>query len=183
MVSTRSSFLLYSAYANLVEFDGPLITSLILAGVQSLARTLLPFSTNLTSSLRCLACGVEGAEGALFLPTPGAGDGFLLLVCTSLKPSVLMLAAAMADQASFFFSLTTSLSLLGTGAMVGFRTGTGGGFGAGALGYAAGEFWSGGLFFLGGGVSGFRALVTEAIMHDVSISNSFFSMLSSRTVM
>jgi len=73
VVSTRSSCLLYSAYTNLVVFDARLIASLIFAGVQSLAPTFLPFSTDLTSSLRCLACGVAGAEGALCLPTPGAG--------------------------------------------------------------------------------------------------------------
>ena len=137
VVSTRSSFLLYSAYANLVVFNALLIASLIFAGVQSLAPTLqvLPYSTDLTRSLRCLACGVEGAEGALFLPTPGAGDAFLLLVCTSLKPSVLIPAAAIADQASFFFSLTTSLSFLEAGVVAGFQSGTRVGFGAGGLGY------------------------------------------------
>jgi len=115
VVSTRSSFLLYSAYANLVVFDALLIPSLIFASVQSLAPTLLPFSTNLTNSLRCLTGGVEGVERAVFLPTPGAGGAFLLLVCTSLKPSVLMPATAMADHASFFFSLTASLSFPGAG--------------------------------------------------------------------
>jgi len=158
------------------------VASLILAAVQSLAPTLLPFSTSLTSSLRCLACGVEGAEGALFLPMPGALDALLLLVRTSLKPSVFMPAAAMADQASFFFSLTTSLSLLGAGAMVGFRTGTRGGFGAVALGDATRGFWGGGLFCLGGGIDWFLAFVKEAIMR-VSISNIVFSMLSSMTAM
>jgi len=128
VVSTKSSFLLYSAKANLIVLEALLIASLIFAGVQSLARTLLPFSTDLTSSLRCLACGVEGAEGALLFPTPGARDAFLLLVCTSLKPSVLMPAAAMADQASFFFSLTASMSFLRTGAVAGFRSGTRVGF-------------------------------------------------------
>jgi len=187
VVSTRSSFLLYSAYANLVEFDALLIASLILAGVQSLAPTLLPFSTDLTSSLRCLACGVEGAEGALFsFPTPGAGDAFLLLVCTSLKPSVFMPAAAMADQASFFFSLTSSVFFFGAGVVVGYRTGTRGGFGAGGLG-----FWARGLLVCWGGcwgwplrlaVCGSLALVTEAIMRS-SISAIFFSMLSSRIAM
>jgi len=177
VVSTKSSFLLYSANANLVVFDALLIASLIFAGVQSLAPTLLPFSTDLTSNLRCLAWGVDGAEGALFLPTPGAGDALFLLVCTSLKPSVLMPAAAMADQASFFFSLTSSLSFFGEGAVVGFRTGTRVGFWAGGLG-----FWArgGGLFGLGG--CGFLALVMEAMMR-VSISIIFFSMLSSRTAM
>jgi len=137
VVSTKSSFLLYSANANLVVFDTLLIASLIFAGVQSLAPTLLPFSTDLTSNLRCLACGVDRAEGALFLPTPGAGDALFLLVCTSLKPSVLMPAAAMADQASFFFSLTSSLSFLGGGAAAGFRIGTRVGFWAGGLGFWA----------------------------------------------
>jgi len=135
VVSTRSSFLLNSAYANMVAFDILLIASLIFGGVQPLALTLLPFSTDLTSSLRCLACGIEGAEGALVLPTPGDGDAFLLLVCTSLKPSVLMPAAAMADQASFFFSLTVSLSFPGEGVEMGFRSGTMVGFGVGGLGF------------------------------------------------
>jgi len=177
VVSTRSSFLLYSAYANLVLFEALVIASLIFAGVQSLAPTLLPFSTDLTSSLRCLACGVDGAEGALFFPTPGAGFALLLLVCTSLKPSVLMPAAAMADHASFFFSLTSSLSFPGVGVVVGFRTGTRVGFGAGGLG-----FWARGkgLFCLG--VCGFLALVTE-VMIRASISIIFFSMVSSRTAM
>jgi len=177
VVSTKSSFLLYSANANLVVFDALLIASLIFAGVQSLAPTLLPFSTDLTSSLRCLACGVDGAEGAFFLPTPGAGDTLFFLVCTSLKPSVLMPAAAMADQASFFFSLALSMSFSGAGVAAGFQTGTRAGFGAGDLG-----FWArgGGLFCLG--VCGFLALVTEAIMR-ASISIIFFSMLSSRTAM
>jgi len=177
VVSTKSSFLLYSANANLVVFDALLIASLIFAGVQSLAPTLLPFSTDLTSSLRCLACGVDGAEGAFFLPTPGAGDTFFFLVCTSLKPSVLMPAAAMADQASFFFSSAFSMSFPGAGEAAGFRTGTRVGFGAGGLG-----FWArgGGLLCLG--VCGFLALVTEAIMR-ASISIIFFSMLSSRTAM
>ena len=84
--------------------------SLILAGVQLLVPTLLPFLTGLTRSLRCLACGVEGVEGTLFLPIPGAVDVFVFLVCTSLEPSVLIPAAVMADQASFFFSLTGTLS-------------------------------------------------------------------------
>jgi len=166
-------------------FDAPLIASLIFAGVHSLAPTLLPFSTDLTSCLRCLACGVEGAEGALFLPTPGAGDVFLLLVCTSLKPSVLMPAAAMADQASFFFSLTVSLSFHRAGAAAGFRTGTRLGFGAGGL-----RFWARGFLVCWGvwgkrfglGVCGFLALVTEARMCS-SISDIFFSILSSRIAM
>jgi len=145
VVSTKSSFLLYSANANLVVLDELLIASLIFAGVQSLVPTLLPFSTDSTSSLRCLACGVDGAEGALFLPTPGAGNASLLLVCTSLKPFVLLLAAAMADQASFFFSLTASLFFSGAIAAVGFRTGTRVGFGAGGLGFGARGFlvWGG----------------------------------------
>jgi len=181
VVSTKSSFLLYSANANLVVFDALLIASLIFAGVQSLAPTLLPFSTDLTSSLRCLACGVDGAEGAFLLPTPGAGDTLFFLVCTSLKPSVLMPAAAMADQASFFFSLTASLSFSpGAWVVVGFRTGTRVGFGAeGFWFWARGGGW-GGLPCLGACV--FLALVTEAMMR-VSISNIFFSMLSSRTAM
>ena len=141
VVSTRWSFLLYSTYANLVVFDALFIASLIFAGVQSLAPTLVPLSTDLASSLRYLACGVEGADGALFLPTPGAGDAFLLLVYTSLKLSVLMPAAAMADQASFFFSLTASLSFPGAGGAAGFRTGTRVGLGAGGLGH-----WAWGLF-------------------------------------
>jgi len=159
-----------------------LIASQIFARVQSLALTLLPFSTDLMSSLCCLACGVEGAEGALFFPNPGAQDAFLLLVCTSLKPSVLMRAAAMADQASFFFSLTISLFFSGAGAAAGFRAGTRVGFGAGVLGYwvrgfgACWGFW-GGEFCLG--VCGFLALVMEAIMRS-SISDIFFSILSSR---
>ena len=146
VVSTRSSFLLYSAYVNLVVFDALLIASLIFAGVQSLAPSLIPFSTEFTSSLRCLACGVEWAEGAFLSPTPGAADAFLLLVCTSLKPSVLIPAAAMADQASFFLSLTPSLSFLGAGVVVGFRFETRVGFGAGGLG-----FWARGLLVWWGG--------------------------------
>ena len=138
VVSTKSSFLLYSANANLVVLDALLMASLIFAGVQSLAPTPLPFSTDLTSSLRCLACGVDGAEGAFLFHTPGAGDPFLLLVCTSLKPSVLMPAAPMAAQASFFFSLTASLFFSpGAGVAVEFRTGTRDGFGAGGLGFWA----------------------------------------------
>jgi len=145
VVSAKLSFLLYSANANLVVSDALLIASLIFAGVQSLAPTLLPFSTDLTSSLLCLACGVEGAEGAFLLPTPGAGDAFFFLVCTSLKGSVLMPAAAMADQASFFFSLVFSLSPPGAGVAAGFRTGTRVGFGAGGLG-----FWARGGCFVWG---------------------------------
>jgi len=185
VVSTKSSFLVYSVYANLVVFDALLITSLTFAGMQSLAPTLLPFSTDLTSSLHCLACGVQGAEGAFFLPTPGAGDVFLLLVCTSLKQSVLMPAAAMADQASFFFSFTVSLSFPRAGAAAGFRTGTRAGFGAGGLG-----FWERGFLVCWGvwgrgfglGVCGFLALVTEAMIRS-SISDIFFSMLPSRIAM
>jgi len=179
VVSTKSSFLLYSAKANFVVFDALFIASLIFAGVQSLAPTHLPFSTNLTSSRRCLACGVEGAEGAFFLPIPGAVGAFLFLVCTSLKPSVLIPAAAMADEPSFFFSLTASFSFsLGAGVVPGFRTGTRVGFGAVGFGFSAG---GGGLFCLAV-VCGFLALVTEAMMR-VSISIIFFSMLSSRTAM
>jgi len=167
-----------------VVFDALLIASLIFAGVQSEAPTLLPFSTDFTSSLRCLACGVEGAEGAFF-PIPGAGDAFLLLVCTSLKPSVLMPAAAIADQASFFFSFVSSLLFSGAGVVVGFRTGTGVGFGAGGLG--AGGFlvcWGlgGGRALFGSGGFGFLALVMAVTMRS-SISIIFFSMLSSRIAM
>jgi len=179
VVSTRSSFLLYSAYANLVFVDALLIASLIFAGVQSLAPTLLPFSTDLTSSLRCLTCGVEGAEGALFLPIPGAAGAFFFLVCTSLKPSVLIPAAVMADHVSFFFSLTASFSFsLGAGVVVGFWIATRVGFGAGGLGFWA--LGGGGLFGLG--VCGFLALVMEVMMR-ASISTIFFSMLSSRIAM
>jgi len=182
VVSTWSLFLLYSAYANFVVLDALLIASLIFAGVQSMAPTLLPFSTDLTtSSLRCVACGVEGAEGAFFFPTPGAGDAFLLLVCTSLKPSVLMPATAMADQASLFFFLATALSFPDAGAAVGFRTGTRVGFGAGGLGFCTRwAVWGGWLSCLG--VCWFLALVTDAMMHS-SFSIIFFSMLSSRTAM
>jgi len=185
VVSTRSSFLLYSAYANLVVPDALLIASLILAGVQSLVPSLLFFSTDLTSSLRCLACGVEGAEGAFFLPTPGAGDAFLLLVCTSLKPSVLMPAAAIADQVSFFFSLVSFLSFSGAGVVVGFRTGTRVGFEAGGFGAGGGLVCWGlgeGWVPLGPGGFGFLALLMEVMMRS-SISIIFFSMLSSRIAM
>jgi len=136
VVRTRSSFLLYSAYANLVPFYAILIASLIFAGVQLLVLTLVPFSTDFTSSLCCLACGVKGAEGAPFLPTHGPGNAFLLLVCTSLKPSVLIPAATIADQAFFFFSLTASLSFpLGPAAVAGLWTGNGGGVGEEGLGF------------------------------------------------
>jgi len=85
---------------------------------------------DLTSSLHCLACGVEGTEGAHLFPISGARDEFLLLVCTSLKPSVLMPAAAIAALAFFFLSLTASFSFtLGASAAAGFWTGTRGGFG------------------------------------------------------
>jgi len=179
VLSTKSSFLLYSEKPNFGVFDALFIASLIFSGVQSLAPTRLPFSTDLTSSRSCLACGVKGAEGAFFLPIPGAVGAFLFLVGTSLKPSVLIPAAAMADQASFLFSLTTSFAIsLGAGVLAGFRTGTRVGFGAGGFG-----FWArrGGLFCLAV-VCGFLSLVTEAIM-GVSISIIFFSMLSSRTAM
>ena len=54
VVRTRSSFLLYSAYANLMS-DALLIVSLMVAGGQLLALTRLPFSTDLTRNLRCQA--------------------------------------------------------------------------------------------------------------------------------
>ena len=114
-----------------------------------------------------------------------AGDVLLLLVCTSLQPSVLMPAAAMADQASFFFSLTVSLSFPRAGAAAGFRTGTSVGFGAGGLGFWARVFlvcWGVWVKGFGLGVCGFLALVTEAMMRS-SISDIFFSILSSRIAM
>jgi len=80
---------------------------------------------------------VEGAEGAFFLPIPGARDAFFFLVCTSLKPSVLKHAATIVDQASFFFSLTASLLFPRARAMVGFRIRTGAGLGNRGLGKGA----------------------------------------------
>jgi len=136
VVRTRWSFLLYSAYVNLVPFDAILIASVIFAGVQLLVSTLLPFSTDFISSLCCLVCGVKGAEGAPILPSRGPGNAFLLLVYTSLKQSVLIPAATIADQTSCFFSLTASLSFpLGAGAVAGLWAGTRAGVGEEGLGF------------------------------------------------
>jgi len=97
----------------------------------------------------------------------------------------LMPAAAIADQASFFFSFASSLLFSGAGVVVGFRAGTRVGFGAGGFGVGGGlACWGlgGGRALLGPGGFMFLALVMAATIGP-SISIIFFSMLSSRIAM
>jgi len=73
VVRPSASCLLYSVYANLV-FVELFTASLICDGVRPAFPTLQFFSMERIISLLCLACGVEGADGAcwgwLFTPGP-----------------------------------------------------------------------------------------------------------------
>jgi len=100
VVSTRSSFLLYSAHANLVS-QTLLIASLMRVGGMFAAPTRRPFSTERIRRRLCLAWGVDGAEGAWAVAMPGAGFCFLFLVGTSLNPVVSTPEAVMAAQVCF----------------------------------------------------------------------------------
>ena len=108
VVRTSSSCLLYSAKANLVCV-APFTASLMFAGVTPALPTLLFFSTDLIINLLCLACGVDGAEGAWsgFCPIPGALWLFRLLVGASRKPSRSMPVAVIAAQVCLMAVLVT----------------------------------------------------------------------------
>jgi len=100
VVSTRSSFLLYSAQANFTS-QALLTVSLMSVGGIFAAPTWQPFSTERIKSWLCLTCGVNGAEGAWATAILGASFCFLFLVGTSLNPVVSILVAVMAAQVCF----------------------------------------------------------------------------------
>jgi len=98
--STRSSFLLYSAQANLVS-QTLLIASLMRVGAMFATPTRHPFSTERIRRRLCLTWGVDGAERAWAVVIPGAGFCFLFLVGTSLNPVVSTPVTGMAAQVCF----------------------------------------------------------------------------------
>ena len=97
VVRTSSSARLYSAKANLT-LEALLTASLMCAGEQPGAPIRLLFSMDLMMSQRCLACGVEGAEGPWAWPIPGPVVVFFFLAGTSLNPSVSISAAEIPVQ-------------------------------------------------------------------------------------
>jgi len=111
VVRTSSSALLYLAKANL-PLDVLLMASLMCEGEMPGAPIRLFFSMDLMMRRRCLACGVQGAEGAWVWPIPGPVDVFFLLVGTSLNPSVSIPAADIAAQVCF-----TACAVLGFGGL------------------------------------------------------------------
>jgi len=100
VVSMRSSFLLYSAQANLTS-QALLTASLMDVGERFAASARRPFSTERISRRLCLAWEVDGAEGACAVAIPGAGFCFLFLVGTSLNPVVSTPVAVMAAHVGF----------------------------------------------------------------------------------
>jgi len=110
VVRTSSSWLLYSAYANLV-LVALFTASLMRAGVRPALPTLRFFSMERMMSPLYLAWGVEGAEGACWgwVLMPGPLALFLFLAGASLKPSKSIPVAVMAAQVCLMALLVGAL--------------------------------------------------------------------------